>query len=121
MEVDFLRKYGTIKEEKKKVTLEASINEEELDAEVGFSVEVDQEELKKGIEELTLATTKKSKIDYNEDWIIDFGCSNHMTSDEKKLQNMTEYKGRRVVLTANNSKLSISHIGKTTIPRYGSR
>ena len=31
------------------------------------------------------------------------------------------YKGRRVVLMADNSRLSISHVGKAVIPRYGSQ
>ena len=58
-------------------------------------------------------------VNYNEDWIIDSGCSNHMTNDDKKLEDMTDYKGRRVVLMADNSRLSISHVGKAVIPRYG--
>ncbi|KAG5619813.1 hypothetical protein H5410_005031 [Solanum commersonii] len=39
-------------------------------------------------------------------------CSNHMNGDEKKIINMSEYKGDRVVVTANNSKMPITHIGK---------
>ncbi|KAF2283627.1 hypothetical protein GH714_012534 [Hevea brasiliensis] len=39
------------------------------------------------------------------------GSSNHMTGDKEKLQSLLEYKGSRVVVTANNSKLSIAHIG----------
>jgi hypothetical protein len=42
-----------------------------------------------------------------------------MTGDKGKLSNMTEYKGERVVVAAKNSKMSISHVGKTTIvPRF---
>jgi hypothetical protein len=59
------------------------------------------------------------KIDYKEDWIIDSGCSNLMTNDDKKLEDMKDYKGGREVLIADNSRLAISHVGKTTIPRYG--
>jgi hypothetical protein len=65
------------------------------------------------------AATIDPKIDYKEDWIIDSGCSNHMTNDDKKLEDMTDYKGGREVLIANNSRLAISHVGKTAIPRYG--
>lgn len=36
-----------------------------------------------------------------------------MTGDKKKLQNLTTYNGSRVVVMANNSRLSIAHIGKT--------
>ena len=32
-------------------------------------------------------------IDYEKDWIIDSGCSNHMTGDKEKLKNLVEYKG----------------------------
>ena len=35
-----------------------------------------------------------------------------MTGDEKKLINMSEHKGGRVLVTANNSKIPITHIGK---------
>ncbi|XP_039050765.1 uncharacterized protein LOC120191984 [Hibiscus syriacus] len=62
----------------------------------------------------------KSKINYKDDWIVDYGCSNHMTNDEKKLEDIDEYKGRRVVLMANNSRFSISYIGKITLPKEGS-
>ncbi|KAG5596932.1 hypothetical protein H5410_038164, partial [Solanum commersonii] len=34
----------------------------------------------------------------------------HMTGGEKKLINMSEYKGGRVVVTTNNSKMPINHI-----------
>ncbi|KAL4282412.1 hypothetical protein GQ457_03G013080 [Hibiscus cannabinus] len=126
--------------------LEASISEEEWDAEAGFFVGVeqeeliedmeessslattyskidykDEEELEEDMEKLALATSMKSNIDYKEDWIVDSGCSNHMTNDEKKLQDIDEYEERRVVLTANNSRLSISHVGKTTLPRNDSQ
>lgn len=42
-----------------------------------------------------------------------------MTGDQDKLRDMIEYKGSHVVVTANNSRLPIAHIDKTTIvPRY---
>ena len=35
---------------------------------------------------------------------------------------MSKYKGERVVVTANNSRLPIAHIGKTmVVPRYNAR
>ncbi|KAF2320518.1 hypothetical protein GH714_027917 [Hevea brasiliensis] len=37
-------------------------------------------------------------------------CSNHMTGDKEKLQDLSEYKESRVVVTVNNSKLPIAHI-----------
>jgi len=67
----------------------------------------------------TFAAMNEPILNYKEDWIIDQGCSNHMTNDAKKLEDMTDYKGRRVVLMADNSRLSISHVGKAVIPRYG--
>ncbi|KAL5848228.1 hypothetical protein ACOSQ4_006241 [Xanthoceras sorbifolium] len=75
-------------------------------------------------EELALTATTPERIDYENDWIVDSGCSNHMTGDRQKLQNLSEYKGNRVVVTADNSRLPIAHIGKTivTIPtRYHSK
>ncbi|KAE8667231.1 tir-nbs resistance protein [Hibiscus syriacus] len=62
-------------------------------------------------EELALTVTTPERIDYKNDWIVDSGCSNHMTGDKKKLQNLSEYNGGRVVVTADNSRLPITHIG----------
>ncbi|KAH7846118.1 hypothetical protein Vadar_010191 [Vaccinium darrowii] len=61
------------------------------------------------------AVSNRGAINYNDDWIVDSGCSNHMTGDKKKLSNLSAYKGDQVVITANNSKLPITHIGKTVI------
>ncbi|KAE8689487.1 putative disease resistance protein [Hibiscus syriacus] len=70
-------------------------------------------------EELALTVTTPEQIDYKNDWIVDSGCSNHMTGVNQKLQNMYEYNGGRVVVTADNSRLPITYIGKTIVmPRY---
>ncbi|KAE8688597.1 hypothetical protein F3Y22_tig00110963pilonHSYRG00163 [Hibiscus syriacus] len=70
-------------------------------------------------EELALTVTTPERIDYKNDWIVDSGCSNHMMGDKQKLQNLSEYNGGRVVVTADNSRLPITHIGKTIVtPRY---
>ncbi|KAL4352591.1 hypothetical protein GQ457_06G020380 [Hibiscus cannabinus] len=94
----------------KKKSVESNVvtsnSEEEWDAEAFFAVEE---------EELALTTTMSDKIDYENDWIVDSGCSNHMTGDKEKLLNMSEYKGSRVVVTANNSKLPIAHVGNTVV------
>ncbi|RVX10691.1 Retrovirus-related Pol polyprotein from transposon RE1 [Vitis vinifera] len=65
--------------------------------------------------ESTFIATTSEQIDYEKDWIIDSGCSNHMTGDKEKLQDLSEYKGRHMVVTANNSKLPIAHIGNTVV------
>ncbi|KAE8732274.1 hypothetical protein F3Y22_tig00002237pilonHSYRG01326 [Hibiscus syriacus] len=70
--------------------------------------------------------TKKKPVESNtatscskENSEDDSGCSNHMTGDKQKLQNLSEYNGGRVVVTADNSRLPITHIGKTIVtPRY---
>ena len=38
-----------------------------------------------------------------------------MTGDVEKLKNLSDHKGSRVVVTANNSKLPIAHIGSTIV------
>ncbi|KAG8364897.1 hypothetical protein BUALT_Bualt18G0046300 [Buddleja alternifolia] len=86
-----------------------SKSEDEWDADALFVAE----------EELALTATTYEQIDYEKDWIVDSGCSNHMTGDKEKLQNLSEYKGSRVVVTTNNSKLPIAHIGNTVVsPQY---
>ncbi|KAH0669139.1 hypothetical protein KY285_025760 [Solanum tuberosum] len=73
-------------------------------------------------DEIALASVSEKLVDYEHDWIVDSGCSNHMTGDEKKLINESEYKSSRVVVTANNSTIPITHIGKTVfVPHHSSR
>ncbi|GMI95080.1 hypothetical protein HRI_003177300 [Hibiscus trionum] len=94
----------------KKKSIESNVvtsnSEEEWDAEAFFAVEE---------EDLALTATMLDKIDYENDWIIDSGCSNHMIGDKEKLQNLSEYKGSRVVVTTNNSKLTIAHVGNIVV------
>ncbi|KAE8683196.1 putative disease resistance protein [Hibiscus syriacus] len=61
-------------------------------------------------EELALTVTTPERIDYKNDWIVDSGCSNHMTGDKQKLQNLSEYNRGCVVVTTDNSRLPITHI-----------
>ncbi|KAL3502821.1 hypothetical protein ACH5RR_037270 [Cinchona calisaya] len=106
-------------------TSSQKVNEpdEDWDAQVSFAVEecafcctTDKKD------ELALTIVNTNPINYNVDWIIDSGCSNHMIGDTRKLTNLTEYKGDRVVVTTDNSRLPMTHIGKTIIlPRYNSR
>ncbi|KAH0732943.1 hypothetical protein KY289_004131 [Solanum tuberosum] len=80
-------------------------SEDVWDAEAFFAIEE---------EDLAFTTTISKSIDHENDWIVDSGCANHMTGDKKqKLQNPSVYKGSRVVVTANDSRLLIAHIGKT--------
>lgn len=104
-------------------------SEEEWDFQASYAVEEPNEvsdvqeiaasSYEKPFKDMALVTVNDETINYHDDWIVDSGCSNHMTGDMDKLQNMSEYKGGRVVVTANNCKLPISHIGKTLIvPRF---
>ncbi|KAE8670896.1 Detected protein of unknown function [Hibiscus syriacus] len=64
-------------------------------------------------EELALTVRTPKRIDYENDWIVDSSCSNHMTGDKQKLQNLSEYKGGSVVVTTDNSRIPITHIVET--------
>jgi hypothetical protein len=100
--------------------------EDEWDVEALFVTEKKKDELaltailsdQIEYDEPALTATLSDQIDYEKDWIVDSGCSNHMTGDKEKLQNLTEYKGNRVVVTANNSKLSIAHVGNTMVSNH---
>ncbi|KAJ4971777.1 hypothetical protein NE237_004876 [Protea cynaroides] len=61
-----------------------------------------------------LAEARQKKTTYSKEWIIDSGCSNHMTGDERKFVSKDDYKGKRIVVTANNAKLPIAHVGSVT-------
>ncbi|KAG8488484.1 hypothetical protein CXB51_016201 [Gossypium anomalum] len=65
--------------------------------------------------EALVAIEEEEQINYKKDWIVDSGCSNHMTDDKEKLQNLSKYKGNRVAVTASDSKLPIAHTGDTII------
>nr|KAJ0220305.1 hypothetical protein LSAT_V11C200057680 [Lactuca sativa] len=80
--------------------------EDEWDAEALCAIEEN---------DLALMTMMGERINYENDWIIDSRRSNHMTGDQNKLQDVKEYKGSRMVLTANNARLPIAQIGNTRI------
>ena len=56
---------------------------------LGF--QIDKDELEEDMEAPAFAETTEPILNYNEDWIIDLGCSNHMTNDDKKFEDMTDY------------------------------
>jgi hypothetical protein len=64
---------------------EAYTSEEEWDVKAGFSQEIEENELEEDMEEPAFATTTDPTTNYKEDWIINSRCSNHMTSDDKKV------------------------------------
>ncbi|KAL2531629.1 Uncharacterized protein Adt_04980 [Abeliophyllum distichum] len=70
-------------------------SEEEWDAEALLVViEQTHEEMSSSRlqEESTLVVVVSRRKYYENDWIVDSGCSNHMTCNKDKLQNITEYK-----------------------------
>jgi len=69
---------------------EAYISEEEWDVEAGFSQEIEEDKLEEDMEAAAFAAIADPVVNYKEDWIIDSGCSNHMTNDDKKLEDMTD-------------------------------
>ncbi|KAK3010082.1 hypothetical protein RJ639_012253 [Escallonia herrerae] len=74
---------------------------------------------KDNVIEQALTATFPEEVDYINDWIVD--SRNHMTVDKENLKSMSEYKGDRVVVTTNNSRLAIAHVGKAKIvPRWKS-
>lgn len=52
--------------------------EDEWDAEAFFKEE-----------DVAFTAITSNQIDYEKDWIVDSGCSNHMTRDVRKLQNLS--------------------------------
>jgi hypothetical protein len=86
-------------------------SEEEWDVEASFFMTepIEEEEMAAASiveedEEIALAVNNPEQVNYREDRIVDSGCSNHMTGNKEKLQNMSKYKVKRVVVTADNTK-----------------
>ena len=50
-------------------------------------------------------------IDYENYWIVDFGCSHHATGDVKLLSNVRPHEGKRVIVIADNSLHSVMKEG----------
>ncbi|KAL0402267.1 UNVERIFIED_CONTAM: hypothetical protein Slati_4256600 [Sesamum latifolium] len=61
-----------------------SKTDDEWDFEASFAADED---------ELAFAAIISNQINYESDWIIDSGCSNHMTGDKEKLKNVSKYTG----------------------------
>ena len=68
-----------------------------------------------GDEEMALAMVNHNQTNYKKHCVVDLGCTNHMTGGKEKLQNVSKYKGGKVVVTADNTRLSIAHISETII------
>jgi hypothetical protein len=111
---------ATSRDHHDKKSREDSSSEDDWDVEAACEVATTEEEERDDKLKVALTVVNKSeRINYESDCIIDSGCSNHMTGDIKKLDNLEKYKGRQVIVTTNNSKLPITYVGKTTIsPRF---
>ena len=110
------------------VTFINNDSEEERDFQASFAIEESNrendveaaaswpEQLK---QESALIMMSNKSINYQDDWIVDLGCSNHMTGGMNKVQRMTEYKGDQVMVMAKDFKTPITHIDSTLIfPRF---
>lgn len=51
-------------------------------------------------------------------WYADSGASNHITADVGNLSQKSEYNGKENVVVGNGNKLSISHIGSSSLNTY---
>ena len=69
-------------------------SEEDWDAEAACAVATIEEEKEEKDEVALMAASKSRRINYESDWIIDSGCSNHMIGDIEKLEGLEKYKGR---------------------------
>lgn len=67
--------------------------------------------LKAQAHEKALVTTAGNDTNKLEDWIVDSGCSHHMTGEKRRLNNPTKYSGNQVVVIADNSRHPIAHVG----------
>ena len=89
---------------------EANATHQDSDApkwEQCFSIEViDQPE------NMTSLTHPGDSIDYENDWIVDFGCSYHARGHVNLLSNVKSHEGKGVIVTTDNSLHPIMKEGK---------
>lgn len=83
-------------------------------------IDIDNGRKQDPTEEFALTEVCDQSVDYKNDWIVDLGYSNHMTRNMSKSLNITKYKGDHVILTTDNTQLSIAHVGKINLQqKYG--
>jgi gag-polypeptide of LTR copia-type len=86
---------ATLRDHHDKKSREDGRSEDDWDVEVACAVATTEEEERYEKPKVALTVVNKSeRINYESDWIIDYGCSNHMIGDIKKLDDLEKYKGR---------------------------
>ncbi|KAK1357702.1 hypothetical protein POM88_050958 [Heracleum sosnowskyi] len=54
-------------------------------------------------------------IDYSKDWIVDPGCSHHLTGDVSLLSSQKEHKGNKAIVTADSSVHPVENEGHVKV------
>lgn len=54
-------------------------------------------------EPVLTSSNASTNVDYKKDWIIDSGCSHHLTGDDSLFSSLQDYKGQDAIVTADNS------------------
>ncbi|KAF2296600.1 hypothetical protein GH714_000485 [Hevea brasiliensis] len=87
---NFKEKFKNGEEEGNVAASTSNGSEVEWDLQTSIAVEKEADlcQLSESKEEVTLATPCNEVVNYKEDWIVDFGCSNHITGDTGKLSDM---------------------------------
>ncbi|XP_077233389.1 uncharacterized protein LOC143875667 [Tasmannia lanceolata] len=57
----------------------------------------------------------KKTIDYENDWLIDSGCSHHMTGNQNKFMRLRKYDGNHAAVTVDNSVHAMKDVGDVTV------
>ncbi|KAL0367738.1 UNVERIFIED_CONTAM: hypothetical protein Sradi_3663900 [Sesamum radiatum] len=73
--------------------------EDEWDFEASFAADED---------ELAFAAIISNQINYESDWIVDLGCSNHMTGDKKKVEERVKIHGKSSCCDSRQLKITDS-------------
>ncbi|KAK3014348.1 hypothetical protein RJ639_008941 [Escallonia herrerae] len=59
-------------------------------------------------------------VDYKKEWILDSGCSHHVTGNSELVSNIHKHNGDRVIITADNSIHPVVNEGTANINAHGS-
>ena len=96
------------------VACEDNIESDQLNWEQCFTTTIAEES-----DNVTLeSTSNQAQInyaDYKDEWIIDSGCSHHVTGDDSLFLEMRQHNGKRVVVTADNSMYPVAKEGAVKI------
>ncbi|KAK3039235.1 hypothetical protein RJ639_027939 [Escallonia herrerae] len=116
--IGHIKKYCRVKLVKANIACENDDNDK-LKWEQCFSIKTGQKQGKElGASDQIEAFV--NYVDYKKEWILDSGCSHHVTGKSELVSNIHKHNGDRLIITADNSVHPVVNEGTANINDHGS-